>query len=370
MCAHDGGMGFPTYISTDTDPGRRGRDFGDRAHAGISRTFGAYTALFALTGGDDHTRLRDWSEQALERTALWAPRLADEIGAIAAGAGLPAWQLGALNARTEILALLRTENEAQDQGECSTAVTLPGNGLPPRTVQTWDWHASMRDVGVLRAYRPRPGHEVRTFTEFGVLAKIGVNSAGLGVHFNILKHVADGEGVGVPVHMVARRILDEASTLDEAIGIARSAPVSASTAITVATFDGREGDARVLELSPAGLGVVPPGADGVLLHTNHFLDPALMPGEWHTDDRAATYDRYALLRKRSEAFADPDLGQRAAALLSHAPEAPVCAHADPSQPPGEHWETLATISLDLTGRRLCVHKGGPCGTTPAGWQTF
>jgi isopenicillin-N N-acyltransferase-like protein len=359
-------MDFPAYGSTTTDPGRRGRDFGERWGAEIRRTFGSYLDLFALMGGDDRAAIQGWSERAIERTALWAPDLADEIGAIASGAGMPSWQVGALNARTEILAALRAEYP----GECSTAVTLPGPGLPPRTVQTWDWHASMRDVGVLRAYQPRPGHEVRTFTEFGVLAKIGVNSAGLGVHFNILKHRTDGDGIGVPVHMVARRILDEACTLDEAIGIARSAPVSASTAITVATFDGRGGDACVLELSPAGLGVVPPGADGVLLHTNHFVDPALVPGEWDDDDRPGSFDRYALLQKRSDALGDADPARRAEALLSHAPDAPVCAHADPSQPPGEHWETLATIALDVAAGRLHVHKGGPCGATPATWRTF
>jgi isopenicillin-N N-acyltransferase-like protein len=272
-----------------------------------------------------------------------------------------------LNARTEILAALRAEHE----GECSTAVTLPGPGLPPRTVQTWDWHASMREVGVLCAYRPRPGHTVRTFTEFGVLGKIGVNSAGLGVHFNILKHVRDGDGIGVPVHMIARRILDEAATLDEAIGIARSAPVTASTAITVATFDGRAGDACVLELSPAGVGVVAPGADGVLVHTNHFVDPALVPGEWHAAERPGTYDRYAFLQKRADALNEADPERRAGALVGHEPDgAPVCAHADPSQPAEEHWETLATITLDLAGGGLRVHKGGPCGAAPATWQRF
>ncbi len=362
-----GGMAFPAYIGTGTtDPARRGRDFGERARDGIRRTFDSYLDLFALMGGDDRAAIRGWGEQALHRTALWAPALADEIAAIAAGADLPAWRIGALNARTEILAALRAGN----RGECSTAVALPGRGLPPRTIQTWDWHVRMRHVGVLRAYRPREGREVRTFTEFGVLAKIGVNSAGLGVHFNILKHTADGDGIGVPVHLVARRILDEASTLDEAIGIAGDAPVSASSAITVATYDGRQGDARVLELSPAGLGVVPPGGDGFLPHTNHFLDPALAPGEWHTDDRPGSHDRLALLRKRSYALASRDPGLRAGALLSHAPGPPVCAHADPSRPPDEHWETLATIILDLKDHRLRVHEGGPCEATPATWQTF
>ncbi|MFD0903402.1 C45 family autoproteolytic acyltransferase/hydolase [Actinomadura sediminis] len=169
-------MAFPVHTSTRTAPEARGEEFGTRWSTETQATYRRYADLFASLGatGSD---VREWAALALDRTAEWAPHLAAEMAGLASGAGLETWQVAALNARTEILAALRDDGA----GECSTAVVLPGGGLPPRTLQTWDWLDAMRGGSVLWEYG-----RVRTFTEFGVLAKIGVNRAGLGVHFNPL----------------------------------------------------------------------------------------------------------------------------------------------------------------------------------------
>jgi isopenicillin-N N-acyltransferase-like protein len=353
-------MTIPTHTSTEIDPKARGREFGARWPAEIAATVEGYAALFDGHGATPE-QVRGYGEDALRRTEDWAPALADEMSGIAEGSGLAPWQIGTVNARTEILAALGTTGE----GECSTAVVLPSGGAPPRTVQTWDWHPHLRDVPVLWAYEPRPGRAVATFTEFGLLGKIGVSSAGLGVHFNILRHTSDNARIGVPVHLVARRILDEATTVDEAAAIARSALTSASTAITVITADA----AATLELCPDGVAVVP--ADSVLLHTNHFLDPALAAGERLGVDRPLTYDRLAHLHARADDLAAVDVTARARTLLSHGPDgAPVCAHPDSSAALHERWETVATISLDLKAAALAVHEGGPCRISAATWQRF
>ncbi|WP_113698677.1 C45 family autoproteolytic acyltransferase/hydolase [Nonomuraea lactucae] len=266
------------------------------------------------------------------------------------GAGLRAWQIGALNARTEILAASAVRNGASvSRAECSTAVHLPHDGTAPHTIQTWDWHDHLRDVRLVWAYQPRPGHQVRTFTELGVLAKIGLNSRGIGVHFNILEHDSDTDEIGVPVHLVARRILDEAGAVDEARDIAASAHTSASTAITVVGFDQGHAQAVCLELSPSGLGEVRPEGDGTLVHTNHFLDPDLARGD-RVFNEADSHDRLAALSERRVALRSADLTDRAAALSSHAPDgAALCAHPAEGAPMTSRWETLMTISLDLEG---------------------
>ncbi|WP_433474510.1 C45 family autoproteolytic acyltransferase/hydrolase [Spirillospora sp. CA-142024] len=358
-------MTVPAFVSAQADAVERGRAFGLRWGTEIGAAHTGYARLFEVLGGDT-TRVRALSEDALAETTAWAPGLGAEIAAIATGAGLEPWQVAAVNARTEILAALGATGE----GECSTAVVLP-DGAPPRTVQTWDWHDVMRDMPLVWTYEPRPGHRVRTFTEFGALGKIGVNGAGLGVHFNILRHASDGGSVGVPVHMVARRILDEAATLEDAERIARSARTSASTAITVVTYDGRRGRAAALEICPEGVGVVPAGPDGLLLHTNHFMDPELAAGEALGNERPGTYDRFEHLKAHADGLTAAAPADRARALLGHAPEdAPVCAHPVPADPFQDRWETLATISLDIAAGRLAVHQGGPCGSTPSTWRTY
>ncbi|MFG1943943.1 C45 family autoproteolytic acyltransferase/hydolase [Nonomuraea sp. NPDC048826] len=354
-------MSFPSFTSTETEPHARGAELGARLRDAVAANLAGYTALFEAAGATGE-QVRAWGERALERAAAWAPRLADEIAGLASGAGLEPWQVAVVNARTEILAAL----DATGPGECSTSVVLPGRGLPPRTVQTWDWLAHLRDAPVLWAYETRPGHVVRTFTEAGALAKIGANSAGLGVHFNLLRHRADGGDLGVPVHLIARRILDEAATVEEAADLARSATVSASTVITAVTADG----AGAIEISPAGVAVVPPDG-GVLQHCNHFLDPALAEGERLGPEEPGTYTRQRYLGDHAGRLGGDDLTARALALVSHEPEGvPVCAHPDPALPLSEQWETLATIGLDLPAGRLLVHQGGPCQVTGSTWQVF
>ncbi|GAA2205293.1 C45 family autoproteolytic acyltransferase/hydolase [Nonomuraea monospora] len=353
-------MTFPTFTSSQTDPRARGKELGTHLREQVTANLTGYTDLFTVAGATAG-QVRAWGERALEASAAWAPPLAEEIAGIAAGAGLDPWQVAVVNARTEILAGI----DMVGHGECSTSVVLPKDG-PPRTVQTWDWHDHLRDAPVLWEYEQASGRVVRTFTEAGTLAKIGVTSAGLGVHFNILRHDSDSADLGVPVHLIARRILDEASTVEEATEIARSARVSASTVITVVT----ESQAASIEISPAGVAAIPPGPDGVLLHCNHFLDPDLAAGERHATERPGTYRRMRHLEEHVEGLSVADVNGRALAMLSHEPDgAPVCAHPDLSQPINQRWETVATIGLDLPAGRLRVHQGGPCQVTEATWQT-
>jgi isopenicillin-N N-acyltransferase like protein len=348
---------IPVHVSRESTPAEQGLALGATFRPAIERTFASYLELFAVHGLGA-ARVRELGERALYETEAWAPRLAEEAAGVAAGAGLEPWQLGVLNGRTEILAAAAVTGE----GECSTSVVL--DEIAPRTVQTWDWHDTLRHVMLLRAIEVRPSFGVCTFTEFGIAGKIGVNSAGLGVHFNVLRHRSDNAHIGVPVHVVARRILDEASTVDDATSLARSARLSASSVLTVVTRN----EVRGLELSPAGVAELT-GAN--LVHTNHFLDPALAPGERTDPSESTTRERLAALAARADTLRSPDRDQRAAALRSHrADGAALCAHADLSLPPHMRWESLATISLDVVEGRLDVHEGGPCGVAPDTWQSL
>ncbi|WP_158890916.1 C45 family autoproteolytic acyltransferase/hydolase [Amycolatopsis anabasis] len=356
-------MAIPVQLSTEIDAFARGRAVGKACRDTLRTAFAGYAELFAAHGAPPD-RIRAWGERALAETAYWAPYLAEEIAGFADGAGLERWQLGALNGRTEVLAAAAA---SPGEGECSTAVTLLP-GAAPRTVQTWDWHDTLRDGRLIWSLEPRAGHRVHTFTEVGVVGKIGVNSAGLGVHFNVLRHDSDHDEIGVPVHVVARRILDEASTVEEAIRLARSARLSASSVITVVTED----SARCLELCPAGVAELPV-SDGFLVHTNHFLDPELAAGEQTgVDESSSSYDRLPLLRERNAELGAADRTRRARALHSHRGEgAPLCAHPDPALPAHERWETLATISLEVAPPGVMyVHEGGPCTVGPETWQAI
>ncbi|MEU3270960.1 C45 family peptidase [Saccharomonospora sp. NPDC006951] len=348
------------HASAETDPGAAGRELGAAHGEAIRRTRTAYARLFAAHGLHPH-HVRDHARAALAEIGSWAPHLAEEIEGIAHGCGLPVWQVGALNARTEILAAADVTGE----GECSTSVVLPGDGEPPRTVQTWDWHDTLDGAMLVRRLVGPSGRAIATFTEHGVVGKIGVSDAGLGVHFNVLRHRSDGGHAGVPVHVVARRVLEEAATVDDALRIAASARLSASSVLTVVTRD----EARCLELSPEGIGEIAPHG-GFLTHTNHFLAPELATGERTNAAESSTFERHAWLSGKAAALRAADPTARARALRAHREDAaPVCAHADPALPEHKRWETLATIALDVAARTMYVHRGGPCAVGEDSWLT-
>ncbi|MGS0896769.1 C45 family autoproteolytic acyltransferase/hydrolase [Burkholderia stagnalis] len=358
-------MKLHTFVTDTPDPRERGRRIGARFAPEIRHTVALYLAFFPKLGIDPR-RAWEIGEASLASLEAWCPALADEILAIADGVDLPRWQLACLNARTEILAIA----PASAEGECSTTVYAPAGAQAPRTLQTWDWHDSLAPHGLLLQLATPHGRTVKLFSEFGMLAKLGVNSAGLGLHFNILHHASDNGGAGVPVHAIARRILEEATTVRDAIELARTARVSASTVLTVFTRHDAHPRAASIELSPSGVGVVVPRPDGWLLHTNHFLDHALSGGEC-MPDTSTTRERFAHLNDVVNGMTGPDVRERAAAMCGAAgDQAAVCFHPDLSLPDTERWETLLTVGIDTDACTLDYAAGNPHDLARDGFLRF
>ncbi|MBK5343555.1 peptidase C45 [Pseudomonas sp. TH49] len=347
-------MNVHCFVTDTRNPQIRGQQIGTTWAAQIRQTVALYLDFFNQVGVP-LAQVQAIGEASLQTLQGWCPSLAEELVATAEGAGVPLWQLASLNARTEILAVM----PASTEGECSTAVFAPNGALPPRSIQTWDWHDSLVPNGLILQLTTAAGMTVKLFTEFGMLGKIGVNSAGLGLHFNILHHASDNGSAGVPVHAIARRILEEASSVDEAIALARSARVSASTVLTVFSREDSSPRAVSIEMSPAFTAVVRPDAEGWITHTNHFLDPELSLGE-RTPDASTTYARFDHVNAALQNMASGNLSHRADAMCGEAgDDAPICFHPDLSMPATERWETLLTIGIDTENSVLEYAAGNP-----------
>ena len=358
-------MKLHCFVTDTHNPQIRGQQIGETWAAQIGKTVALYLDFFNQVGVAPE-QVRSIGEASLQALTDWSPCLAQELVATAEGAGIPLWQLASLNARTEILAVM----PASLEGECSTAVFAPSGPDAPKTIQTWDWHDSLVPHGMLLQLTNGSGMTVKLFTEFGMLGKIGVNSAGIGLHFNILHHASDNAVVGVPVHAIARRILEEASSVEEAIALARSARVSASTVLTVFSRSDASPRAASIEMSAAGTAVVLPGEDGWITHTNHFLDAALSLGE-RTPDASTTYARLAHVNAAQLDMIHGDLNRRAAAMCGAAgDDAPICFHPDLSMLATERWETLLTIGIDSEHGVLEYAAGNPMQLARDGFQRF
>ncbi len=347
-----------TFSSTATDPHERGVELGSAHAARVGATVAAYRRLWEwLDPGFD---LDFWGARALDSIRAQVPGAADEIAAIAAGSGRSVAEIAALNARTEVLAGIAPRVAAT---ECSTVVsTAPGRA--PVAVQTWDWYPQMRDNWFVWQFETAAGRRVSTLTEYGVLAKIGVNDAGLGVMLNMLHHDSDDQTqsggeltIGYPVHVLLRTLLAECASVAEARDLVGSLSFTASSAVTVVD---RGGDAASLETFPDGVGEVKPES-GLLVRTNHFVSAEGEPG-----DQAGLLDDNSWVRRDHlvASLRDPAPASAAdvhAAMTHHVAAGPVCRHAvDPDSSDYLETATLATATLDVEHGHLSVLRGGPC----------
>ena len=350
------------HVSETAGPAERGETFGRVYAPEITRTLQVYRRLFEQATARE-LDLDALGDEAMASIREFAPSIAEEIEGIARGSGLPTERIAALNARTEILA----RADRLTRGECSAVVSL-GAGASPVALQTWDWHEELADCWLVWTIHHPDGRVVQTLTELGIVGKIGVSSTGVGVLFNILHHENDGKGIGVPVHVVARRVLDEAHDVPEALEIVTSARVSASSAITLVATDGNAATAVTAEVYPGGPGLVFPDEHGVLLHTNHFVTAPASLGDREPTIGPDSLVRYDVLERSFADGAPAVAGEALAAMTSHVGGGgAICCHPDESAQLGERYATLATVLVDVSAGSLTVHSGGPCTAADADW---
>lgn len=347
------------FTSSVLPPYERGVELGRRFPAEVARTVASYRRLFETRafGPSAPFDVDLWSSRAWATIRRVAPVHTEEIAGIATGAGLSVEQVASVNARTEILVAANPTA----QSECSTVVSLPA-GWSPVACQTWDWYDAMADNWFIWTVPHPDGRVVRTVTEFGMLAKIGVNDRGVAVLLNMLNHTANADAVatgevGHPVHLLARAILDETASTPEAVALASAARVSAATSLTVVDT---AGDAVSVELFPGGPGLVEP-TDGLLVRTNHFVSDAGRDGCLASTIGVSTELRRDHLLETFAGRPPESAAEVVEAMDHHLPDGGVCRHPLTDTDPLLWHRTLATVAIDVRAGTLDVRADGPCG---------
>ncbi len=327
---------MPHHVSRERRPGDRGRELGAAHASAVALTVRVYRRLLREAAGAGRAELRRAGEVLGARLE---PELVEEVEGIAAGARVDARELLAINARTELLA-------GRGGGECS----LLGRREPGGAwlAQTWDWHPALAPAALAWTAGP-----FTTVTEAGILAKLGLSRHGLAVGINFLTCTEDGGLDGVPVHVVARLVLERCATGAEARALLAGVRCSASSCLTVAAVD----DLFAAELSPGGTRIVEPDDDGWLVHTNHFLLAPRAGRDSQPDTHPGTIARRARLARAARAGTPPWQ-----ALADHAPASePLCRHGDPRGTPwAERRATLLAVWAQPARRSLRVAAGPPC----------
>ncbi len=348
-------MSWP-IVAVAGGPRARGRAYGGAARDRIHGSVALYDAIFAHYTGLAWAQVRERGAAFAEPIDAYDAQLLPEVEGIAEGAGLDAEDVLALNLRTEIMFGLDRRAARSAARECTAiSATSPDHMIH---AQNWDWKPGARGTCVLLAAAPddRPGFV--TLTEGGLLAKCGMNEAGIALTANALISSADRGVPGVPFHAILRRVLTSA-TLDEAVAAITDAPRASSANYMVSSA---EGEAVNLEVGPGGPETAHVTRGPCLAHANHFLwdeRPFKDLGRIDGDDS---------LRRQSVAERSIDGGaSRGAveALLRDHEGLPdsVCSHEDPSLPREEDYATIASLVMTPHRGEIAVTEGNPCQAT-------
>ena len=224
-------------------------------------------------------------------------------------------------------------------------------------MQNWDWHPDLAPSRLLWTVDQGDGRWFATFTEAGILAKVGLNSDGLALCLNLLATSDDGGLDGLPMHLALRLILERCSTVDDVAALLAGASFGGSSCLTVMSADGEVG---VFEVhARRGAGRLP--ADGAwTAHTNHFLSP-LPAGTVDTIRRDWPDTEVRLARVRAALEASPTETGAREVLRDHGqPPISVCCHDGENPIFLDRQETLASIVMRPAERELLVAWGSPC----------
>lgn len=299
----------------------RGRAHGEAHRELISRHLETWIAQ--LDGGRAANPLA-YLERFLDDTDFlpairrWTPDLVEEVEGIAEGASQPLRHVWALQMLDEEWAYSsRCAAARPPRSKCST-FAIPGNGSDRATLvgQNMDLGSYTQGFQVLLRFAAeddRPAALV--FSLAGMVALMGVNAAGVGVHVNTLAQLPSAAN-GLPVGFVVRGALAHRSAPEAADFVAGAQHASGQHYVLA-----DPGVVRSLECSARGITRFAGQGDGRVLHTNHPLaDIASEASPFRN-----SVVRLESLERRLGGPSSPGLADAKAALSSFDdPDHPVC----------------------------------------------
>ena len=342
---------YPTIV-VEGDGLTRGRMYGALAKAQIENSVSSYKRMFLHWAGLDWERARVEAMKFVPAVERFDPEIMAEIRGIAEGAGVTVDEIMALNVRYEVVF------SSAMFSECTSVAALPEVTQTGHLLmgQNWDWQPSAsRSCIVLHIKQPgRPS--IVTFVEAGIVAKVGLNSAGIGLCVNTLAS-SDFARHKVPVHAILRAILN-ARTLSEAIAVVLRAERASSCNYLVAS---KAGEAIDLEATSRDVYYLYP-QNGAVAHANHFIyDQTAVKdlGKLSFPDSLIRSSRASRLLSLQRGKID--LSTLQSVFRDHVswPDS-ICRHENESLPGQERLVTVGSILMDLTEMRMWLTDGPPC----------
>lgn len=358
--------GFPRVRLVGT-PGERGFAYGLAVPDRIRRSVEIYAGIFKYYAGWDWETVVAHAARYEAPLEAYRPRYLEELQAIAEGSGVAFADLLAINARTEIMNAAVARSAAAGESlpppaECTCITSLPSANARPQTLigQNWDWKPATSETVIVLEVAGDDLPPFVTVVEAGLLAKTGMNAAGIGLTTNAMVTDRDSGEAGVPYHAILRAIL-ESQTLSGAIfAITHQRRASAANYMIAH----REGEAVDVEAAPGDFSQVqvrfPEG--GTFAHTNHFLSEGgdfKDVGLWNGPDSLVRHQRMIGFLGGMGGEAGVEAFQDAFRDHFNFPYS-ICCHPDESLPPEQQYASVASILMDLGESKMWLAPGNPC----------
>ncbi len=347
-------------IIVSGNPLTRGRHYGEKAKTLIEKSVGRYKKAFKEASDVNWKKALDFSRTFVKRIKDYDETLLEEMRGMAKGSGRALEEILTINLRTEILFGLK---KLPAKEGCTSFCALPEITQEGNTIlgQNWDYKPFAAETMLLLQVNPDTGPEILTLVEAGQLARMGMNSAGLGICNNYLECETDGMNMekGIPTTLIRRRALNH-ETYHEVVGTITHTPRSFSGNYLVATAEG-EGDAIDIEATPETVYYLFP-KDGLIVHSNHIKGAG--PGYVGTlrlgVENSIYRDRRleTLLRREIWKIDPREIMYSLKDHFGHPYS--VCRHADQKKPWYDQWQTNASVIMDLTARVMWIAPGPPC----------
>src|SRR6185369_15402422 len=267
---------FP-LVEISGSPQERGRQYGQKAADRIHKGANHYTEQLRKLSLDK-SRLNALIHDYLPVMEGFDPAHVAEMRGIAAGAEISFQDVVLLNARTELLKLASSpELQQRLSGEiadgCTGLIVQPEAAAAGKLIhaQNWDWKYECAETAVVLRIRRDDGPDILTFTEAGGLARSGMNSAGINLTANFLESDLDYRGIGVPLPLIRRKILEQ-QHLALSMHAAYMTKKSGSCNMMLSH---RDGIALNFECAPDETFLVHP-ENGLLIHANHWVSIAAL----------------------------------------------------------------------------------------------
>lgn len=268
------------------------------------------------------------------------PEYVQEMKGVADGSGNDLESIIALNVRTEIAYGMLSDGCTALSWKTSDSSFL---------AQNWDWNFE-QTPNIISLHIDQGGARptIHMMTEAGLIGKIGLNSAGVGVTLNAIQ--APGVSYNkIPCHLALRTVLNSTSRA-EAEDALRKFGVASACHITIA--DGATG-ANGFECTAFDIVEMPQNSNGICTHTNHLVESHKVEGTLFLNDSPVRLDRIRELIKAMDKPTVQNIGE----ALKDEQNYPVAINRAVGEKSTS--QTLFSIVMDLHARSARVKMGRP-----------